>query len=68
MSMDAQELGTIPAQTVRVAHAACRHQDLGNGFRRQIGTKGKRLLPSSNLMPHDISLLSAQLHYRHSFW
>src|SRR5215471_16611873 len=39
-----------------------------NGFGRQIGTTVQLLLPCSDFIPHDGSMLSAQLHYRHSFW
>ncbi len=39
-----------------------------NGFGRKVWAKAQRLLPSSNLMPHNSSLLSAQLDSRRSFW
>src|SRR5258708_33317627 len=38
-----------------------------NGFGCQIRALDECLLPGSNLMPHDSSLLSAQLDYRPSF-
>ncbi len=39
-----------------------------NGFGGKIRALFQCLLPGGNLLPHDSSLLSAQLHYRHSFW
>ena len=36
----------------------------GNGFGTQVWTMGKLFLLGSNLMPHDVSLLSAQFFMR----
>lgn len=39
----------------------------GNGFGGEIRATMQLFLPSSNFMPHESSLLSAQLDYRRSF-
>jgi hypothetical protein len=39
----------------------------GDGFDREIWTKVQFFLPGGNLIPHNSSLLSVQLYYRHSF-
>jgi hypothetical protein len=39
-----------------------------DGFGREIWAQVQLPLPDGNLIPHDSSLLSAQLYYRRSFW
>ncbi len=39
-----------------------------DGFSREVWSQVQLLLPDGNLIPYNVSLLSAQLHYRRSFF